>query len=195
MQNVGQKIRDLRASLGESQAVFADRFDVQQATVSRWETGEPVLRKHQEAIASLAGMTVAEFFHSSEGPRLIPILGNVDLDDFALRSSGAGGGEIDRITLSLGEAGHVAIRVTSSALEPAYRAGDVLIGRKISMEAAKSQIGKDCIVGTRDGRGFVRFLRADARGKPHLRSRVLDGEDIDWARVAWIAPIIIVYRG
>lgn len=45
---VGKKIKSLRKALGDNQAEFGERFGVEQATVSRWEKGEPVQRKHQE---------------------------------------------------------------------------------------------------------------------------------------------------
>lgn len=37
----GETLRAVRASLGESQTAFADRFGVDQGTVSRWETDGP----------------------------------------------------------------------------------------------------------------------------------------------------------
>src|SRR5262245_34764370 len=61
---IGLKIKSLRLALNESQAVFGDRFGVEQATVSRWEKGLPVGRPFEDMIAGLAGMSVAEFFHS-----------------------------------------------------------------------------------------------------------------------------------
>lgn len=41
MQITGEAFRAARARLGESQTTFADRFGVDQATISRWETEGP----------------------------------------------------------------------------------------------------------------------------------------------------------
>jgi transcriptional regulator with XRE-family HTH domain len=60
---LGEKIRVLRQSLRESQEEFGQRFSVEQATVSRWENGEPVKRALRSGIASLADQHEAEFFH------------------------------------------------------------------------------------------------------------------------------------
>lgn len=40
----GSLIREAREKVGETQAVFADRFGVDQATVHRWETQGPPKR-------------------------------------------------------------------------------------------------------------------------------------------------------
>ena len=61
---IGEKIRQLRDRFRETQAVFGERFGVEQASVSRWEKGA----KHEKHLAELANMTVPEFFHSDEPP-------------------------------------------------------------------------------------------------------------------------------
>lgn len=37
----GEALKEVRTRLGESQTTFAERFGVDQATVSRWETEGP----------------------------------------------------------------------------------------------------------------------------------------------------------
>lgn len=41
MRITGKTLKATREGLGESQKAFSDRFGVDQATVSRWETGNP----------------------------------------------------------------------------------------------------------------------------------------------------------
>lgn len=65
---LGQRIRALIKRLGESQSVFGERFDVQQATVSRWVAGWVPAREYWEPLSKLAGQTVAEFI-LGEPPR------------------------------------------------------------------------------------------------------------------------------
>lgn len=58
----GRRIKALRTARRESQAAFGSHFGVEQATVSRWEKGEPVKRQLWEPMAKLAKQDVAEFF-------------------------------------------------------------------------------------------------------------------------------------
>lgn len=64
--NRGQRIRALREGLGESQATFGAHFNVEQATVSRWEEGRSVARSLWPRMAKLAGTTVVGFFFAGE---------------------------------------------------------------------------------------------------------------------------------
>ena len=64
--SIGKKIKALRTRLGENQAEFAERFNVEQATVSRWENGAPVQRTYRTKVAELANQTEVEFFHDQE---------------------------------------------------------------------------------------------------------------------------------
>jgi transcriptional regulator with XRE-family HTH domain len=62
---VGDKIKQLRLSLGLNQAQFAKRMEVTQATVSRWERGampEPQKLSH---LAELTGETIQAFIGGS----------------------------------------------------------------------------------------------------------------------------------
>lgn len=58
---LGRRIGALMKSLNENQVVFADRFDVTQATVSRWVRGWVPAREYWEPLSKLAGLSVAEF--------------------------------------------------------------------------------------------------------------------------------------
>lgn len=60
-QELAQKIRRIRQTLGESQAEFAERFGVTQGSVSRWETGSMPDPSAIATLAELATETVREF--------------------------------------------------------------------------------------------------------------------------------------
>jgi transcriptional regulator with XRE-family HTH domain len=47
-------VKALRERLGLSQAQFADRIGVKQATVSRWESGQPVPKPTMKLLAQMA---------------------------------------------------------------------------------------------------------------------------------------------
>lgn len=66
-QEIAQKIRTLRRSLGESQAEFAERFAVTQGSVSRWESGSMPDPGAIAQLAELAGETVREFLGNATG--------------------------------------------------------------------------------------------------------------------------------
>ena len=124
----GRKIKALRKALKENQDVFGERFKVEQATVSRWEKGSQVHMKYFDAIAELAGMTVAEFFHSSSQPRTIQITGYVGAGE---KFTPIADGALDTITFDLEADEIIAVQVRGDSMSPAYRNGDILICSRI----------------------------------------------------------------
>ena len=59
---IAKRLRALREKLGETQEAFAARFDVQQATVARWESGSVPHRKLWPRIARVAGVSTYQLF-------------------------------------------------------------------------------------------------------------------------------------
>lgn len=193
---IGKKIRDLRRALGESQAMFGDRFGVEQATVSRWERGEPVQRRLEDKIATLAGMSVVEFFHSKDQPRLIPIVGEISAgESFSPIDDYLPGAQPDHITLSLGDQPQIALRVRGSSMSPVYRDGDVIIGAKLTGPAMARAVGRDCVVKTSAGEGYLKVLRRGAsKGRYTLRSYNPAFDDLEDVALEWAAPVLWVRR-
>lgn len=191
---IGRKIGLLRASLGESQEDFGKRFGVEQATISRWEKGDPVARKHQAAMAALAGMTVPDFFYSPEPPRLVPVVAEIASDSFEILPS-IPGQKIEPVRLEIGGADQVSVRVIGKGMLPAYGAGDTLIGPRLRGSDIEQALRRDCIVRTTSGQGFVRILMPGSiPGKYNLRSfDPMEDDEID-AELDWAAPVKIVLR-
>lgn len=77
----GQRIKALREKRGESQAEFGFLFDVEQATVSRWEAGYPVARTLWKHMAELAGTSAADFFLGT--PLTVPLISWVSASSLA----------------------------------------------------------------------------------------------------------------
>lgn len=71
---LGQRIRELRQQLGDSQAVFGERFGVEQPTISRWEKGYLPERRFLGPLAQLAGVPEAEFVYENDQVRMIPLI-------------------------------------------------------------------------------------------------------------------------
>jgi len=190
---VAEKIRRLRKLLGISQAEFGHRFGVEQATVSRWEKGEPVKRDLECAIAEAAGVSVAEFFHSAEAPRLIPVVGDVSAgESFTPAEDFEDNGDYIRFSATNDDL--IALRVRGNSMSPVYRDGDVIIGRRYTQSELQRAVGMDVIVRTTAGEGYVkRLLRSNGRFR--LRSYNAAYDDIEDVDLEWAAPIVWIKRG
>ena len=190
----GRKILKLRKSFGENQTVFGERFNVEQATVSRWEQGYPVAREHEEPIARFAGMSVAEFFHSDQGPRLVPIVGNLTTGaKFKPAEKVSPGSVVEHVMLSIGDEDQVAVRVEDDSMFPVYRKGDVIVAKRLPKMRTSDAIGADCIV-VSNGLGYVRTLRKGSRKGLYSLRALHVKDDIEDAEVEWVAPIDWIKR-
>lgn len=191
---VGEKIAALRAALRETQEVFALRFDVEQGTISRWEAGSPVARKHRDAVAALAGMTTAEFFHGEDMPQLVPIVAKAAGMRFPISEAAPGSG-VSHFKLDLGETGRVSVTIEGNNFMPYYRDGDLIIGSSLSGAEIDKALHRECIVRTVEGDGFICFLYpGSAPGLYNLRSpnpMISDEKDV---ALEWAAPIKVIVR-
>lgn len=193
-EQVGAKIRRLRKLLGESQAVFGERFGVEQATVSRWEKGEPVKREFETNLARLANVSVAEFFHSGEGPRLIPVVGDISAGETFIPTDDEDENG-DYVQFSVGDDDLIALRVRGNSMSPVYRDGDVIIGRRYGYRSLPELTGLDVIVRTRAGEGYLKRLLRDSKSKYRLRSYNAAFDDIENVEIDWAAPVLWIKRG
>jgi transcriptional regulator with XRE-family HTH domain len=193
---IGRKIFHLRKHLlNETQEVFGERFGVEQATVSRWEEGKMPQRKFQKPIAELANMSVAEFFFSDQGPRLIPVVGELRTGGFELMDKHQPGAAVDHISLSLGDSDQIAVKIKNQSMAPTYREGDTLIAKRLTRSKIASAIGHDCIVKTAAGEGHIRILRKGSkRGLYRLLALGRGEDDIEDVELEWAAPIIWIGR-
>lgn len=196
MASAGSKIASLRAALGDSQELFGERFGVTQTTVSRWEDGVPVARKYQQPLATLAGLTVAEFFHSDEGHRVVPIVGYVSAGDaFTPIEDEDPKARSEHVTIAFDDLAKVAVIVRGDSMVPAYRPGDVIVGTVRSKRDLMNAVGKDCIIRTANGEGYVkRVMRGTKPGLFRLRSYNSAYDDMDDVEIEWAAPIRYIDR-
>ncbi|MBB6308939.1 S24 family peptidase [Xanthobacter tagetidis] len=81
--DLGRRIKALRDALGESQAVFGERFHVEQPTVARWEKGSLPARAILPQLAALAGMPEPEFFYGDGPVKTVPLVSWVAASGFA----------------------------------------------------------------------------------------------------------------
>lgn len=192
---IGKKIAALRRAFGETQAVFGERLGVEQATVSRWEQGEPPQRRYEKPIAELANMSVAEFFHSDQQPRLIPKVGKVSGGSVEMNAPQSGGA-VSHVTISLGENGQISLVVVGNTLAAAgYRNGDTLIANKLPKAKMAKAIGRDCIVVTATGEALIKNVRkGTSKGLYTLRDLRPHEDDMEDVDLQWAAPIVWIGR-
>jgi phage repressor protein C with HTH and peptisase S24 domain len=79
-------------------------------------------------------------------------------------------------------------------MEPVYRDGDVVIAKRLKKAKLSEAVGRDCIVKTMTGHGYVRTLKKGSkRGVFRLRA-VKAENDLDDVEIEWAAPIIWIGR-
>ncbi len=131
------------------------------------------------------------------GPRVasVPLVGYVSggeefypIDDL---SQGAG---LESIPLSLDAEDPVAIRVRGVSMSPVYRAGDDLFCSRLRGVNVEDAVGRDCVVMTTSGAGYIKNLRRLPDGSFILRSYNPAYQDIDNVEIEWVAPVIFIRR-
>lgn len=195
-ETLGQRIKRLRLSLNEGQPVFGERFDVEQATVSRWENDvSPPAKRYWEAIAKVANMTVSEFFLGADQHLSVPIVGYVSGgESFVPSSDGEDAGGLDTLDLNISAVDQIAVRVRGDSMAPVYRDGDTIVAKRLGRRDLDTALGHDCIVMTSEGEGYVkRLMKGSRKGTFRLRSYNALYEDKE-VRVEWAAPIILIRR-
>lgn len=181
-----------------SRADVARRISVPEDRLYKWLQGE-VAQPRGDAISKLAVVLgVHEYWlRTGKGPRVssAQLVGYISageefypIDDFA---PGAG---FEDVTLSLDVADPIAIRVRGSSMSPVYRNGDDLFCSRERGVSIESVVGRDCVVLTKDGAGYVKQLRPGNAGRFTLRSYNPAYEDIENVDIEWAAPIMVIRR-
>ena len=88
----------------------------------------------------------------------------------------------------------VAVAVDTVELEPTFRRGDVLCGRRMLGQNLDNVIGRDCIVVTRDGERHIRTLQRGSKPNRYTLRSLRRSDDIADVRIEWVAPISMILR-
>ncbi|HFI0732856.1 TPA: helix-turn-helix domain-containing protein [Streptococcus suis] len=81
---VGERIKQIRLSLGESMEKFGERFETSKGTVNNWEKGRNLPNKENlKKISELGQMTVNELLYGNVNNLIESVLLNFDFYDFA----------------------------------------------------------------------------------------------------------------
>jgi len=183
---LNMKQLSLSAGLGET----AVRDMLQKVTSPRIDT--------ITAIADELGLTLTELM---EGRKLVrrevPIIGAIEHLEMWVPANVSQMQHV-AIDVDLSGGAPVALRVNTTAMAPAYRAGDVLVGAKLPDAAQRlgEIIGIDCILETADGQRLVKFVaRGTSKNRVTLKGYHPTTPDLENVALAWAAPISVIIRG
>lgn len=171
MLNVGPRIRRLRRQLGESQAQFADRFGVDQSTVSKWEGNkQDPESSHLDIIASLEGDQEGAPAEGTPLFTIIPLTGYVGAGAVVYPvDTDATSRTLGHIKAPKGFGAVQAIRVRGDSMYPAYRDGDIIY---IENRSAGFPLlpEKEYLLTLADGRQLLKMVEAQSNGRYNLVS-------------------------
>lgn len=89
----------------------------------------------------------------------------------------------------------VSLRIEGDEFAPRFHRGDVVIGAKNFGPHLDNLIGEECIVQTADGQRLIGILARGAMvGRFNIKSFDPRQDDIANVRLAWAAPITMIYR-
>jgi len=197
--DLSEKIKVIRNSLGLNQVEFAEKLNVGQSTVARWENGAVPRGEKLQQIADLANTTVERLFGVSEliaaSQHDIPIVGYVGagaevlpFDDYA---KGHGMEYIERPPSVTGDV--VALEIKGDSMYPTAENGWKLVYAGEQTVLEDDVLNRLCVVKLADGRMLIkRIARGSIPGRYHLISSntpIIENAEIAWAaRVKAIIP-------
>ena len=193
---LGERIRQARKTLGLTQQEFAQRLEVTQPTVHRWEKGsydpdEQALRR----LGVISKLSPAYLRYGEEvffaRPPAVDVAGYVGANGevFLLGDAAL---PCHTIEAPPGERREtVGLVIRGENLQPAYRAGDVIFYARGFQCDEGTFIDRECIVKVVDGAMLLRRVTAGSRpGRYTLLSHAaapIDDSDLDWAMpVRWV---------
>jgi phage repressor protein C with HTH and peptisase S24 domain len=124
----------------------------------------------------------------------IPVVGRVAAgESFLPFDDNPLGSGYDEIEFTLDDADPIAIEVRGESMLPVYRPGDYLLCSRRRGVEIQHCIGKDCVVKTDQGEGYVKkLMNGSQSGTFTLIS--YNAPPIENVRLLWAAPIIWVKR-
>jgi transcriptional regulator with XRE-family HTH domain len=194
---MGERIRRARKSLNLTQQDFAERLQVTQPTVHRWEKGfydpdEGALQR----LSALTDLPPAWFRYGDEAVgqarRALVIAGHVGAGGEISIGDGIASGET--IEAPVCEAmSAVAVIVRGDGLYPVYQDGDVIFYAREGNEDEAAFLGRECVVKLLKGPTVLRrVMRGSQRGSYLLLSG--NASPMDNARLEWASPVLWIKR-
>lgn len=183
---------------GWSKAELARRSGANKQELYKWLQGL-VAQPRGDSLGRMARtLGVNEYWLlTGRGPRVsaAPLVGFVSAgEEFYPIDDLAQGAGLDDVPLDLDAADPIAIRVRGSSMSPVYRNGDDLFCARVRGLDIERAVGRDCVVQTKEGAGYVKQLRRNRDGRYVLRSYNPAFEDIEGIEIEWVAPIVFIRR-
>lgn len=182
------RIRHYRRLKGLTQTDLAESLGTTAATISRLETeGIKVSVDWLEPLAEILQVQMSDLI-DEPSPERIEMLGRIGAD---------GTVSDQKIHQSAGFKLHVpAARPVAARLQQAlgsYAAGDILIGDRMEDGNLSAALGRDCFVGLKGGKLFLRRLIRGPKSGPRFGLVPIGPQtDVRYVdRVQWCAPIIM----
>lgn len=193
------RAKEVMEQRGWKIAELARRADVNKEALYKQLQGKAEQPRGETLKRIAAALGVSPIWlRDGEGAPLteVPVVGFISAGEaytpFDDHAKGAG---FDTVPLDFG-AYPIAIEVRGTSMLPVYRAGDRLMCDKLEGDSVSRAIGRDCVVMTAAGEGYLkRVLKGSRRGLYTLRSYNPDYADIPDQTLAWAAPVAWVRRG
>lgn len=177
--------------MGLTQTDLANRLGTTAATISRLETeGIKISVDWLAPLAEIFQVQLTDLI-DEPSPERIEMLGHLSADgSVELPSKNEKSGFLLRVPASLPIAVHVVADVGP------YRAGELLIADRLADDAANQAFDRDCLVGLRGGKIFLRrLIKGPKNGARFGLVPLAKGEETKFvSQVSWCAPIVMAVR-
>jgi transcriptional regulator with XRE-family HTH domain len=186
------RIRDIRKARGLTLQALADRVGTTAQTIQRLETGNMTVSVDWlSRIGRALQLSPAQLLVGSTGQH-VPVIGSVKRDGRI--ESAASNAAPSPLVLDVPADDPVAVAVTER-LGP-YEAGTMLIGARLPQSGRKAADGRDCLVGTSDGRMLLRRILDHRTGASTLLTSGTEtrGAVERHLEIAWVAPLVLAIR-
>lgn len=126
----------------------------------------------------------------------LPIVGYVSAGElFIPIDDHTKGGGMSQADFRVNDLDDIAVQVRGQSMVPAYRPGDILACRRHEGAAIEGIVGRDCVVMTEDGEGYLKVLRPGSRrGLYDLESYNRTFETLEDRQLEWAALVKLVLR-
>ncbi len=182
---------------GWSQRELARRSGIDEQKVYKYLQGKVAQPRGDTMLRLADALGVTETWLRFElGPAVvrIPVVGRVAAgESFLPVDDNPLGAGIQEIEFALDDADPIAIEVRGESMRPVYRPGDYLLCSRRRGEDIEECVGKDCVVKTNQGEGFVkRLMGSQSPDRFNLIS--YNADPIEDVGLLWAAPIVWVKR-
>ena len=124
----------------------------------------------------------------------IPIVGRVSTGEtFVPFDDAPMTGGLESLEFVFEEGDPIAVEVRGESMLPVYRPGDYLLCARYRGDEIERALGKDCVVKTTDGEGFVKKLVAGSKRDTYTLVSY-NAAPMDSVKLLWAAPVVWVKR-